>query len=78
MRKKAQEEMMGLVIIVAILVIVGAVFLGFNLRQRSVGSEKQSQQAEDILFTMLAITTDCEINTEPASVKELIKEDINS
>jgi hypothetical protein len=70
--KKGQEESMGFVIIVLILVIVGVVFLGFSLRKT--GSSVQNQQElADLTWSVLSYTTNCSILGERQSIWDLAK-----
>ena len=71
--KKAQEEMMGFMIIVVLVVIIGLVFLGFSLRQKSKNIEPQSMNAEDLLQSMLVYTSDCQMGTNALNVRDLIR-----
>jgi hypothetical protein len=74
MKRKGQEEIMGFVIIVVIVVVIAVVFLGFSLHKKTKSIEPQQMQIEDLLQSMLIYTTDCEVNNEMLSVRELIRE----
>jgi len=74
MKRKGQEEMMGFVIIVVLVVIIGLVFLGFSLHKKTKSIEPQQMQIEDLLQSMLIYTTDCQIDNEMLNVRELIRE----
>lgn len=66
--KKAQEEMMGFVLIVLLVIIIGVVFFAFSLRRPEPGIlEHKSGEMSDMLHAMLKCQTDCEKNglTQP-------------
>jgi hypothetical protein len=69
--KKAQEEMVGFVIIVLIIIIVGIIFLGFSIRQNKSQTQKQ-QEITDLTWAILSYTTNCSVN-EQKDVWGLIK-----
>ncbi|MEM2784603.1 MAG: hypothetical protein QXE93_00395 [Candidatus Pacearchaeota archaeon] len=73
MKRKAQEEMMGFLIIVVIVVIIGLVFLAFSLRQKTKSVEQHKMQADDLLQAVLLYTTDCK-KDYTLNVRELIRE----
>jgi len=70
--KKAQEEMIGFVMIIVILLVIALVFLTFALRKPSTGIWQHSAQADDFLQAILAYTTECELGGKALSVRELI------
>ena len=72
--KKAQEEMMGFVLIVVIVVIMGLVFFVFTMRQSTTGAGKESGEMEDMLQAMIYYTTNCSINERNQNVDALIKD----
>ncbi|MCS7134524.1 MAG: hypothetical protein NZ889_01550 [Candidatus Pacearchaeota archaeon] len=72
--KKAQEEIMGFLMIVVIIIIVGLVFLSFSLSRGKKSIEAQTMQADDLLFAMLLYSSNCKIKNEFLNVRELIKE----
>lgn len=57
LNRKAQEEMVGFVLIVVLLVIISLVFLSFALRKKS--PVETSTEVDNLLSAMLAYTTDC-------------------
>src|SRR3989344_4010627 len=74
LNKRAQEEIVGFVLIVIIVVIAGVILLGIFLRQ----PESNSQESKDIyhfLESAMEITTSCATSYEPAYSKlsELFK-----
>ncbi len=71
--KKAQEEMIGFVLIVVLIVVAGVVFLGFSLR-KPIESGK-SPELQVFLESSSLITTNCSINFVPQydSLQDLIK-----
>ena len=72
--KKAQEEVMGFVIIVLIVIIIGLVFFAFSLRRAGQGPEPQQAELDDFRDTMLKYTTDCEIGMKNQSIRELARQ----
>jgi len=71
-KRKGQEESMGFVVIVLLLVVVGVVFLGFSLRKSS-SSVQNQQELADLTWAVLSYTTNCSIMGEPQSVWGLAK-----
>ncbi len=73
--KKAQEEVMGFVIIVMIVMIIGLVFFAFSLRKSSqTSAEPKQAELDDFLNTVLSYTTDCEISANNQSIRELARQ----
>lgn len=72
-RKKAQEEMMGFVVIILIVIIIGFVFFAFSLRKHTTTEQKQAE-LDDLLNSILAYTTACEINSQNQTIRELIRQ----
>lgn len=74
--KKGQEEVMGFVLIVLIIIIIGVVFFAFSLRKSGESVWQKSSEADDFLNSILAYTTDCKPSSGGAylSVKELVRE----
>ena len=71
--KKAQEEMVGFVLIIVLVMVIFVVFLGFSLRN----SQKESvedYEVESFIQAFLQYTTSCEENYESnyLSIQELI------
>lgn len=66
--KKGQEESMGFVIIVLLLVVVGVVFLGFSLRKGSNISSQNQQELSDLTWAVLSYTTNCSVLGESQTV----------
>lgn len=70
--KKAQEEMVGFVLIVVIITIISLVFLGFSLRQKP--EPESNVQVDNLLSAILAYTTDCALYVpQYETVRDLIK-----
>lgn len=69
--KKGQEEMVGFVLIVVLVIIIGIVFLGISLRNPASNIEKDSKLISSFLGSISSYTTDCEI---PQSVNRDIGE----
>lgn len=72
--KKAQEEVMGFVIIVLMIVIIGVVFFAFSLRKPVESTEQKQAELDDMLNSMLLYTTECKLNNENQTIKDLIKQ----
>ena len=75
--KKAQEEMVGFVVIIALVAVIGVIFLGISLRSSS-DATLESQKIVDLLSSSFQITTTCEISSSPQSVSQLISKCSNS
>lgn len=75
-KKRAQEEIVGFIMIVVIVAIVGVILLGISIRQGDGVVEKESKEIYQFLESMMQYTTDCAVSYEPAysSVDELIEE----
>ena len=61
--RKAQEEMVGFVLIMVIVAVVFLVILGIMIRKPA-GSEKESKDIYQFLESLMEYTTDCAINNE--------------
>ena len=61
--RKAQEEMVGFVLIMVIVAVVFLVILGIMIRKPA-GSEKESKDIYQFMESMMEYTTDCAINNE--------------
>jgi len=72
--KKAQEEVMGFVIIILMVVIIGVVFFAFSLRKPVESTEQKQAELDDMINSMLLYTTECKLNNENQTIKDLIKE----
>ncbi len=55
--KKGQEEMVGFVIIVILVVVIGVVFLGLSLRQKAEPVQHQESMMLDTMYAMLAYSS---------------------
>ena len=71
--KRAQEEAVGLVLIVVLIAVIALVFLGFSLRQKP--EIKESRQAANLLNAILSYTSRCAVNIEPEylTIRDLAK-----
>lgn len=72
--KRAQEEIMGFVIIVLIVIVIGLVFFAFSIRRASQGPEPKQAELDDFLNSMLAYTSSCEISGKNQSIRELTRQ----
>lgn len=72
LKKKSQEEMVGFVLIVVLVVVISLVFLGISLRQKS--QPGTDTKVNNMLSAMLAYTTDCALYMpQYETVADLIK-----
>lgn len=69
--KKAQQEMVGFVLIVVVVVIALMIFLVISIR-KPIQSSK-SEELDNILSSVLTYTTDCSIDDTPQSINDLIQ-----
>ena len=74
--KRAQEEMVGFVLIVVVVCVIFLVFLAISFRQTDRVVEQESKDIYMFLESIMEYTTGCAISYEPAYSKigELIKE----
>jgi hypothetical protein len=72
-KTKAQQEMVGFVLIVVLVVIALMIFLVISARKPVQSTE--SAKIENLLSSVMRYTTDCAINSEPdfETVEDLIK-----
>jgi hypothetical protein len=70
--RKAQEEMLGFVLIILLVVIAGVILLAVNINKPA--EERKSTEARNLMESVLAYTTGCAMDYEPnyKDVKELI------
>jgi len=73
MNKKAQEEMIGFVLIVVLIVVIALVFLGINLRSGE-KTDIKSKNIQNLLQSLEQITTKCQTTTEYLDIQDLTKE----
>ena len=71
--RRAQEEMVGFVMIVVIVAIVFLIFLGIFIRNRAPSTNNNAQDLSQFLDSVMEYTSDCVVN-EPsyARVGELV------
>jgi hypothetical protein len=70
--KKAQEEIVGFVIIVVMVVIIGLIFLGLSLRNSGDSGIRRSEEINSFLVSIRLYTTECVSGGYPRSLRELI------
>jgi phosphorylcholine metabolism protein LicD len=71
--KRAQEEMVGFVLIVVIVVIVAVIFLGISLRKPDTTASQKSEELNSFLSSLSYYTTECEIDpTYPRTISDLV------
>lgn len=73
--KKAQEEIVGFMLIVVIMAIVLVIFLGLIIRQ-NLNNETESKEIHQFLESLMKYTTDCALSYVPdySNLGSLIKE----
>ena len=72
--KRAQEEMVGFVLIVVLVAVIAVVFLGISLRKGSDNFSEKSAELGSFLSAVSYYTTGCEIpKTEFVSLERLVK-----
>ncbi len=59
--KKGQEEIVGFVLIIILVMVISVVFLGIMLRKEGENSLAKSEELESFLSSVLHYTSDCEI-----------------
>lgn len=58
--KKAQEEMIGFVLIIVLVVVFAVIFLGISLRNRDSGKVQQSEELTSFVSSLVQVTTTCQ------------------
>jgi len=71
--KKAQEEMVGFVLIVVIIVVIGVIVLGISLKKGG-GSSIESKEIDSFLSSVSDFTTECEIQAKYQSIEKLVNQ----
>lgn len=71
MNKKAQQELVGFVLIVVIVTIIGIVFLALTLAKKQ---ESNSIEVSNLLQATMYYTTECSSDYGPRQVEDLIRE----
>lgn len=70
-KRKAQQEIVGFILIVVLVVVIGIFLLAFYLRKAS--AELPSTDVSNFLGASMLYTTKCIVNIEPLSIEELTK-----
>jgi hypothetical protein len=71
--KRAQEEMVGFVLIVMIVVIIAVIFLGISLRKPNTTASQKSEEVNSFLSSISYYTTNCEIDAGyPRTITDLV------
>ncbi|PIN80567.1 hypothetical protein COV16_00590 [Candidatus Woesearchaeota archaeon CG10_big_fil_rev_8_21_14_0_10_34_8] len=73
MEKKAQQEILGFVLIVSLVVVITVIFLGFSLRKPNLSADQQNIDVENFLTALFDYTTNCTLRTTLASMQDVIK-----
>lgn len=72
--KKAQEEMMGFVLIVLVVIIIGVVFFAFSIRRTEDGAlEHKSGEMSHMLDAMLKCKTICNVSRMPQPLDKVVR-----
>ena len=72
-RKKAQEEIVGFVIIVVLVAVITIIFLGISLRNGNNQKSLESEQIASFLSAVGEVTTNCTIpENSPKTISQLI------
>lgn len=73
LKKKAQEELVGFVVLIVIVMIIFLIFLGISLRKEQ-NIYKESSDVKMFLESVTEYTSDCAIVSEPNyySIKDLL------
>ncbi len=66
--KRAQEEIVGFVVIIIMIIVIGLVFLGFSLRQQPESTQHQESVMLDTMYSILSYST------YDTDMRELIKD----
>jgi competence protein ComGC len=66
--KKAQEEIVGFVLVVVIVAVIFLVFLGITIRQKSPVTQRESGDVSQFIGSMMEYTTDCAITSDSAYI----------
>jgi len=71
--KKAQSELVGFILIVALVIVAGLILLVISLKKAP--AENQSVQIENLLSSLSKLTTECAVVFEPNydTIENLIK-----
>ena len=71
--KKAQEEIVGFVIVVVIVAVVFLILLGIFLRS-DINESVESREVYQFLESLMEYTTECEIGENNIDIEDLIQE----
>ena len=73
--KKAQEEMVGFIMIMVLVAIIFVVFLGFSLKSGSI-DKADNEEISQFLDSVMEYTTSCSLSAgySPLKLETLIKE----
>lgn len=76
MKRKAQEEIIGFILIVVLVAVIFLVYLGITIRQKAPITQKESGDVAQFLESLMDYTTGCAIGSDTSfiSLGELVKE----
>ena len=66
--KRAQEEIVGFVLVVVIVAVIFLIFLGLTIRQKSPITQKESRDVSEFLESMMDYTSKCAVVSDKAYV----------
>jgi hypothetical protein len=73
MNKKAQEEMVGFILIVVLVIVIAVILLGISIRTSDNKELQKSDEITSFLASVSEVTTDCQIpETRYRNIGELI------
>ena len=71
--KKGQQEMVGFILIISLVVIASLIFLIITIRKPT--QENQSQSVDNMISSIMSYTTECAISFEPqySTMRDVVK-----
>lgn len=62
--KKAQEEIVGFVMVVVVVAVILVIFLGIMIRKPAVNESNKNSEVRHFLSSVMQMTTSCSLNSE--------------
>lgn len=72
MKKKGQEEMIGFVVILVLVVVIGLILLVISLRNMGDSQVRESEEINSFLFSIRPYTTSCVSRGYPQTIREVV------
>jgi hypothetical protein len=72
--RKGQQEMIGFVVIVLLIVIVATIFLSFSIQKSKRSIAYEYQAVNDLLYAMMKYTTNCNYKKLQEVVRDCVNE----